>query len=145
MATQRKNVGDVMTPSAEFIPGSASLREAAIKMKSLRCGFLPISDSAGDRLQGVITDRDIVLRAIAEGMDAETTAVEDVATESVLYCFRSDSLEQAARSMHQQQVYRLVVLEEDGNKQMCGIVTLNDIVRHDERAIAMAAVQGIAA
>jgi CBS domain-containing protein len=145
MATKQKTVGDIMSPAAEYVASSVSLRDAAKKMKELHCGFLPISNSAGDRLEGVITDRDIVLRAVAEGKDPESTTVGEVETERVLYCFRTDSLESAAKSMHDQQVYRLVVLEDEDNKKLCGIVTLNDIVRNDERAIAIAVAEGVAA
>jgi CBS domain-containing protein len=134
-----------MSPSAEYIPGKTSLRDAARKMKQLQCGFLPISDSEQGRLLGVITDRDIVLRAVSEAMNAEETPVEDIQSDRVLYCFKTDSLEQAAKSMHDQQVYRLVVLDNESDKRLCGIVSLNDIVRHDEGAIAMEAARGIAA
>ena len=145
MATARKNVGDVMTPSAEYISASTSLRDAARKMKELHCGFLPISDPAGEKFEGVITDRDIVLRGVAEAMDPESTPVAEIETEQVLYCFRTDSLEQAAKNMHDQQVYRLVVLEGEDDKRLCGVITLNDLVRHNEGAIAVAAAVGIAA
>jgi len=145
MSVKPKTVGDIMSPSVEYIPGATTLRDAAKKMKELHCGFLPISDSEEKKLEGVITDRDIVLRAVAEAMDPESTPVSDVESNRVLYCFRSDSLEDAAKSMNNQQVYRLIVLEDENDKRLCGVVTLNDIVRHDERAIAMAAAKGIAA
>lgn len=145
MATTQKNIGDIMTPSVEHVPGSMSLRDAAKKMKELHCGFLPISNSNGDRLEGVITDRDIVLRAVAEGLDPEATTVGEIETGQVLYCFRTDSLENAAKSMHDQRFYRLVVLEDSSDKRLCEVVSLNDIVRHDERTIAIAVAEGIAA
>ena len=143
MAKERKNVGDIMTASAEYISASTSLRDAARKMKQLRCGFLPISYPNGNKFEGVITDR--VLRGVAEAMDPESTPVAEIETDRVFYCFRTDSLEQAAKSMHDQQVYRLVVLEGEDDKRLCGVITLNDLVRHDERAIAIAAAGGIAA
>ncbi len=144
MTTQAKSVGDIMSPSAAYIAGTTSLSDAAKKMKELHCGFLPISDPEGDHLEGVITDRDIVLRGVAESMDPASTPVEAIESDQVLYCFRTDTLEQAAKSMRDQQVYRLVVLEGKDDKRMCGIVTLNDIVRHDEGALAAQAASGIA-
>lgn len=140
-----KNVGDVMSPSVEYISGKTSIRDTAKKMKELHCGFLPISDSSGERLQGVITDRDIVLCAIAEGMDPDSTTAEEIESGKVLYCFKTDSLEQAVKSMHDQQIYRLVVLDSESDKKLCGVITLNDIVRKDEGALAITAMEGIAA
>jgi CBS domain-containing protein len=145
MNVERKNVGDIMTPSAEYISASTSLRDAARKMRDLQCGFLPISDAAGNKFEGVITDRDIVLRGVADALDPESTPVAEIETDHVLHCFRTDSLERAAKIMNDEQVYRLVVLESEDDRRLCGVISLNDLVRHDERAIVMAVAKGIAA
>jgi CBS domain-containing protein len=142
--TKIKNVGDIMSPTADYVASSTSLRDAARKMKQLNCGFLPISDASGNCFEGVITDRDIVVRAIAETMDPGSTTVGEIKTDRVLQCFRTDSLETAARIMAREQVYRLLVLEDENDKRLCGVISLNDIVRHDEHAIAMATAREIA-
>ncbi len=137
------HVKDVMTRACEFIEPGTSLKDAAQKMRSLDCGFLPISTQAGGKLEGVITDRDIVLRAVAEGRDPSRTAVKDVETRRVLYCFESDDLDSAARSMREQQVYRLVVLDRPESKRLCGVISLGDILRHHRSGLAADAAEGI--
>lgn len=145
MATQEKNIADIMSNNVEFVHCGTSLTDAAKKMQELDCGFLPISDTQGDRLLGVVTDRDIVVHGVALGKDPQNTTVDDVRGDRVLYCFATDPIERAASSMQEQQIYRLVVLDHPDTKKLCGVISLNDIVRHDERTLAMAAVQGIAA
>tara|TARA_R110000823_G_scaffold119998_11_gene244431 strand:- start:16548 stop:16985 length:438 start_codon:yes stop_codon:yes gene_type:complete len=145
MATQQKRIADIMSKDVEFVRCGTSLADAAKKMQELDCGFLPISDTQGNKLLGVVTDRDIVLRGVALGKDPQNTTVDDVCGNQVLYCFATDLVERAASSMQEQQIYRLVVLDHPDTKKLCGVISLNDIVRHDERMLAMAAVQGIAA
>lgn len=137
-------VQDVMTRNVEYIPSDTTLAQAAIKMRDIDAGFLPIGDSDQDKLQGVITDRDIVVRAIADGRDPEQTAVKDAKSDKVLYCYQDDSVEDAARSMREQQVYRLVVLDSRDSKRLCGVVSLGDVLRHDREDLAGDAAKGIA-
>lgn len=140
------NISQVMTRNVEFVPPSASVDEAAAKMRELDCGFLPIARSNNDRIEGVITDRDIVVRAIAEGMDPRNTPVEQIKSDGVLYCFEDDSLEDAAQSMHDQQVYRLIVLNNPEEKRLAGVVSLGDITRgdhDDDEEIAGYAMEGM--
>src|SRR5690625_287659 len=110
-------ISEVMTRNAEYIPSSTTLEEAAVRMREVDSGFLPIGDSPDGRLQGVITDRDIVVRALAEGLDPADTTVEQVRSNKVLYCFQDDDLHSAADSMGQQQVYRLIVLDNPDDKR----------------------------
>lgn len=84
-------VKDVMTREALYIPTGSTLRDAAEMMQQLNCGFLPIGDPSEDRLQGVVTDRDIVLRAVAAGKDPGATTVEEVKSDKVLCCFEGDN------------------------------------------------------
>src|SRR2546421_1002274 len=102
---------DVMTPGVEVIAPEASLYEAAQKMKSLDVGPLPVCD--GERLVGMLTDRDITVRATSEGKDPKTTPVRDVMTEDVKYCFEDDDVQVAAEIMAKAQIRRLVVLNRD--------------------------------
>lgn len=138
------SVKQVMSKDATFVAGDTSIRDAARKMNELNCGFLPIGDKSRDKLLGVVTDRDIALRGVAEGKDPEKTTVDDVKSDGVLYCFQDDPIEKAARSMHDQQIYRLVVLDDKDSKRFCGVISLNDIVRHREQATATRAAEGIA-
>ncbi len=117
-------VRDVMTHGAECIRPAASLQEAAQKMKNLDVGPLPVCGD-NDRLVGMITDRDITVRAVAEACDPRTTTVKDVMTPDVVYCFDDQDVQEAARLMKEHQVRRLVVLNRD--KRLAGIVSLGDL------------------
>ena len=138
-------VQDAMTGNATYIAPETTLREAAQKMRELDTGFLPIGDKGQDRLLGVVTDRDLTIRALADGLDPETTRVDQVTKEKVLYCFQDDSLDEAGKSMHDQQVYRLIVLDSREKKRLCGVISLGDIIRHREEGVAGEAMKGIAA
>lgn len=116
-------VRDIMTRSVECVSPEDSLQVAAAKMKDLDVGPLPVCD--GDRLAGMITDRDITIRATAKGLDPQKTKVRDVMSDEVLYCFEDQDVREAARNMQEQQVRRLVVL--NGDKRLVGIVSLGDI------------------
>jgi len=117
-------VKDVMTRGAECVKPTTSLQEAARKMKSLDVGPLPICGD-NDRLVGMITDRDITVRAVAEGNDPRTTTVKDVMTPDVVYCFEDQDVREAACQMKDNQIRRLVVLNRD--KRLVGIVSLGDL------------------
>ena len=97
---------DVMTRHVEVIHPDATLREAAQKMKTLDVGPVPVCD--GERLQGMLTDRDITIRATAEGRDPNTTRVRDVMTPDMVYCFEDQDVREAARIMEERQIRRLV-------------------------------------
>jgi CBS domain-containing protein len=114
---------DVMTPKAEVIPPDATIGDAAKKMKELDVGELPVCD--GDRLCGMITNRDIVIRAVAEGRDSHSP-VRDSMTEDVVYGFEDQEYEEAAALMRQRQIRRLPVLNRD--KGLVGVVSLADVI-----------------
>lgn len=136
-------IEDVMTEDFELIDPSASLREAALKMQELDCGFLPIGGPQDERLSGVVTDRDIVIRGIAEGLDPDEATVCDVKTDRILYCFRDNDLESATEAMRQNQVQRLVVIDSVENKKICGVISVGDIWRHHQEQQAAEAERGI--
>jgi len=117
-------VKDVMTKGAECVRPANSLVEAAQKMKNLDVGPLPVCGD-NDRLVGMITDRDITVRAVAEACDPRTTTVKDVMTPDVVYCFEDQDVQEAARLMKEHQIRRLVVLNRD--KRLVGIVSLGDL------------------
>lgn len=117
-------VRDVMTKGAECVCPTNSLQEAAQKMKNLDVGPLPVCGD-NDRLVGMITDRDITVRAVAEACDPRSTTVQDVMTPDVVYCFEDQDVQEAARLMQENQVRRLIVLNRD--KRLVGIVSLGDL------------------
>src|SRR5437773_12232064 len=116
-------VKDVMTRGAECTRPDATLREAADRMKALDVGTLPVCDN--DRLVGMLTDRDITVRATAERLPPALGQVRDVMTPDILYCFEDQDVGEAARLMELNQVRRLVVLNRD--KRLVGIVSLGDL------------------
>ncbi len=124
-------VSEIMTSDFEMIDSTSSLTEAAQKMKSLNVGFLPVQE--GTRLIGLATDRDIVVRAVAEGLDPNSTQVKDVITSELVFCYEDDSIEDVARLMEDNQIRRLIVCDRD--RTPVGIVSLGDIAAKtgDER------------
>ena len=116
-------IKEVMTRAVETVRPDQSIQEAAAKMKSLDVGPMPVTE--GDRLVGMITDRDIVIRAVADGRDARTTKVRDAMTTDVVSCREDDDVKDAAKKMKDRQIRRLVVV--DGAQKVCGIVSLGDI------------------
>jgi CBS domain-containing protein len=126
-------VKDVMTRGVECVSPDTPLQEAARKMRDLDVGPLPVCDN--DRLAGMLTDRDITVRAVADGRDPKSAKVRDAMSEGINYCFEEDDVEQAARVMRERQVRRLAVLNRD--KRLVGIVSLGDLAvetRGDEVA-----------
>jgi CBS domain-containing protein len=117
---------DIMTPGVEVIAPDASIYEAAEKMSHRDIGPLPVCE--GNRLIGMLTDRDITVRAVAAGRDPVTTLVRDVMTPEVVYGFDDQEIADAARVMEQYQIRRLPVLNR--SKQLVGIVALGDLAVH---------------
>lgn len=123
-------IKDLMTSNVEVIHPEAMLQDAAKKMKDIDVGSLPVCD--GQRLVGTLTDRDITIRAVAEGRNPQATAVRDVMTPQVIYCFEDQTVEEAARMMKEKQIRRLPIISRD--KRLVGIVSLGDLAvdTHDE-------------
>ena len=112
---------DLMSRDVKVISPDMSIRDAAIQMRDGDFGMLPVGEN--DRMIGTITDRDIAMRAVAEGKD-NSTKVRDVMTEGIAWVFEDESVEDAAKMMSQRQVRRLPVV--DRNKRLVGIVALGD-------------------
>jgi CBS domain-containing protein len=119
---------DIMTHGVDVIHPNATLQEAAQQLRRLDVGPLPVCD--GERLVGMLTDRDITVRATAEGRDPKTTKVQDVMTCEVIYAFEHQGITEAARLMEEHQIRRLVVLSRD--KRLVGIVSLGDLAVHTD-------------
>ncbi len=116
-------VSDVMTREVECTRPDATVREVSRRMSELEVGPMPVCDDG--RLIGMITDRDITLRAIAEGSNPDTTPVRDVMTQGIYYCFDDQDVSEAAEMMKDKQVRRLAVF--DRAKRLVGIVSLGDL------------------
>ena len=112
---------DLMSRDVKVISPDMSIREAARGMRDGDFGMLPVGEN--DRMIGTISDRDIAIRAVAEGKDADTN-VRDVMSEGVAWAHEDDSVEQAAKIMSERQVRRLPVVDRD--KRLVGIVALGD-------------------
>jgi len=121
-------ISEIMTPDPELIDPNSSIRDAAQRMKDEDIGALPVGEN--DRLIGMVTDRDIALRAVAEDKQPSSTSVRDVMSEKIYYCFEDDNVEEAARCMAENQVRRLPILNRD--KRLTGIVSLADLAQAGE-------------
>jgi CBS domain-containing protein len=116
-------VKDVMTHSVVLIDPDSTLQEAAEKMKELDIGVLPVSEN--NRLVGMLTDRDITVRSVADKHDPRTDKVREAMTPEAIFCFEDQDVSEAAKLMKQKLVRRLAVLNRD--KQLAGIISLGDL------------------
>jgi CBS domain-containing protein len=115
---------EVMTKKPEFLPPTATLKQAAEQMRSHDYGFIPVGEN--DRLIGAVTDRDLATRGTAQGKDPNKTTLRDIMSKGIQYCFEEDDLNTVAKQMEQGRIRRLVVLNK--SKRMTGIISLGDIV-----------------
>ena len=132
-------ISEIMTPNPDVIDPKASIREAAKRMRDDNVGALPVCENG--RLIGMVTDRDIVMRAVAEDRTPSQTTVRDVMSERIIYCFDDDDIESAARCMAKHQVRRVPVLNRD--KRLVGIVSLADLARSGEEDCEAMALEGV--
>lgn len=123
---QTKTVKELMTPNPCLISPDSTIEQAAQKMQDVNCGILPVGTK--DKLEGMLTDRDIVLRAVSRDKDADDTLVRDIMTSRVFTCKEENSLQQAADEMVKHKVGRLVVLNQNG--QATGILSFGGIIRN---------------
>ncbi|MBY6241951.1 CBS domain-containing protein [Methylosinus sp. Sm6] len=131
-------IKDIMTSDVCVIDPEDSIGDAARHMAELDVGLLPVGEN--DRLVGMISDRDIALRAVAAGKSAETK-VREVMTRDVKYLYDDREVEEAAENMAQQQLRRMPVL--DRGKRLVGIVSLADIAMDRDVGLSGAALRGI--
>jgi CBS domain-containing protein len=116
-------IREVMTQGVETINSSTPAIEAAAKMRELDVGSLPVCD--GERLEGLLTDRDIAVRLVAAGLDAFTTKAGEIMTPDATYCFDDQTLEEAAAVMEAHQIRRLPIMNRD--KHLIGMLSLGDL------------------
>jgi CBS domain-containing protein len=132
-------VSEAMTRDVVLVHPEQSICEAAAIMEDCDIGSLPIGD--GDRLVGMITDRDIAVRAVAKGLSPDTP-VRQVMSKEVLYCFDDDEMHNVAKNMGDIQVRRLPVVNRD--KKLVGILSIGDLARRTDSGTAGKAMAGIA-
>jgi len=116
-------IDSVMTRDVTVVNPSDSVRSVAELLKSLNIGSAPVCN--GRSLVGIITDRDIAVRAVADGRDPNHTPVEQVMTRDVVYCFEDQDMEEVADAMASSQVRRMPILNRQ--HELVGIVSLGDL------------------
>src|SRR4051794_40286978 len=131
-------VSDAMTREVRVASPTQTIREVAKIMDEIHAGSMPVGDN--DRLVGMITDRDIAIRAVALGKGPETPVREVMSDSQVLYCYEDEDLAHVAANMSEQQVRRLPVVSRD--KRLVGIVSLGDLAQKEGRS-ANKAVKGV--
>jgi CBS domain-containing protein len=131
-------VAKVMSRDVHVADPNETIRQAASTMAQIDAGVIPVGEN--DRLVGMITDRDIVVRAVATGKGLDTP-VREVMTTDIKYCFEDEDLDHVAQNMAEQRVRRLPVLNHD--KRLVGMLSVGDIALHQRRK-AGEALSGIA-
>jgi CBS domain-containing protein len=131
-------VSDVMTRDVHTVRPDQTVREAASFMLRADAGAIPVTE--GDRLIGMITDRDIAVRGIAEGHGPDTP-VRDLMTNDMICARADDDVQDAASKMSEAQVRRLPVI--DDRENLCGIVSLADLSRETDSGTAAEALEGV--
>jgi CBS domain-containing protein len=122
-------IREIMTTNVECVSPGSNLIDLAQKMKTLDIGFLAICEN--DRLVGTVTDRDIVIRGLADGCDATTCTARDVMSKDVVWCFEDDNLKDVAGKMREKEVRRVLILSQD--KRLTGVVSIGDISKVEEK------------
>jgi CBS domain-containing protein len=120
-----QSVRDVMSNRVEVIPPSCSLKEAAETMRKLDIGSIPVCE--GQKLIGIVTDRDVTIKGVASGKDLSELVVKDVMTSPIVYLFDDATIDDAAHIMEEKQIRRLVVVDRD--KKLVGVVALGDLAK----------------
>lgn len=117
-------VREVMTPRVATVNTDTTLRDAARQMRNLDVGVLPVQDN--DKLVGMVTDRDITIRAVAEGKNPDQVSVREAMTPNLVFCYEDQGLSEVGRIMKERQVRRVVVLNRQD--QLVGICSIGDLV-----------------
>ena len=119
---ETKRVSEIMTDDVRVLSPNDSILKAACKMRDQDIGSLPVV--SGDKPVGYVTDRDLVVRGLAAGLDPGTS-IRQIMSEELVCCFEEDLVDAAAQTMAKHQVRRLPVLTKD--RRLCGIISLGDI------------------
>jgi len=131
-------VSEAMSRNVRLANPGQSIRDVAKIMAEIDAGAMPVQEN--DRLVGMITDRDIAIRGVAQGKGPDTPVRDVMSTEHVLYCYEDEELDHVAKNMGEQRVRRLPVVNRE--KRLVGIVSLGDVATTEKRA-ATSAVSGV--
>jgi CBS domain-containing protein len=131
-------VSEIMTRGVEIASPDDTVQQAASRMAELDVGVLPVGEN--DRLVGMLTDRDIAIRAVAQGKGPDTK-VHEAMTPEVRYCFEDEELDQVVRNMGENKVRRLPVMSRD--KRLVGIVSFGDVALYGDSQQADTAVTAV--
>jgi CBS domain-containing protein len=123
-----QHIRELMTPNPSTVERNSSVADAARIMKQVGAGVVPVTENG--RLTGMVTDRDIAIRVVAEGKDPQTTKVREVASKNLVTIDPQQDLDEALHLMAKHQVRRLPVVEEDG--QLVGVVAQADVAREGD-------------
>ena len=123
-------VRDAMTRDVRLATPGQTIRDVAQMMAEIDAGILPVGEN--DRIVGMISDRDIAVRAVAAGKGPETPVRDVMSTEHIHYCFEDDDIEDVAKSMGDHKVRRMPVM--DRNKRLVGIISLGDVSQSEQKA-----------
>ena len=130
---------DVMTTGVETVAPGDTIRFAAEKMDALDVGSLPVCD--GERLVGVVTDRDLAVRAVANGRDPNRTAVVEAMTPELVYALEEQGIDDAVELMREHEIRRLPIV--DDRRRLVGIVALADLATRSGATMASEALEGV--
>lgn len=134
-------VKDVMHSGVTWVSPNTTVAEIARKMREQDIGAIPVGEN--DKLVGMITDRDIVCRGLANGRDLGKLTARDVMSKGISYCRSDDDLDDAIESMSKKHIRRLTVL--DGDKRMVGMLSLGDISRRADKQHCVEFLQAVSA
>jgi CBS domain-containing protein len=126
----RTSVADVMTRRVVFLPGETTLDEAAQVMRDQSIGDVVVTH--GPTMAGLVTDRDIVVRAVAEGLPVATTTLESIASRELIMVEQSATVEEAVHAMRDRGVRRLLVC--DADRKLVGIISMSDVAQRSTSA-----------
>ena len=118
-----KAISDIMTRDVKVISPDGNLQQAAQMMRDQDIGSIPVCN--GKKLVGMITDRDIVIRALADGKSPTDVKASDIMTDDIFWCYEDQTAGEVLQQMGDQQIRRIPVINRD--KELCGIVSLGDL------------------
>ncbi len=118
-------IKDVMSPNFKFMAPDSPVSEVAQQMRDMDCGFMPLAEN--DKMVGMITDRDITVRAVAEGKNPAECKARDCMTAKTYYCYDDQDVEEVCNNMGEIQVRRLPVVNRD--KRLVGVVSMGDLAQ----------------
>ena len=121
-------IKEIMSSPVKTIPPGETLQQAARLMKEFDIGELPVGEP--NDVEGLLTDRDITLRCVAEGRDPTQTRVADVMTNQCFWCYQDQDLQEACRTMEANQIRRIMVMNR--NKKLVGVISIGDLAKRGD-------------